>query len=186
MLRTNLSTRPFYNEKGVHTALMVTALIVVAFTVFNLTQIVLLTRRYSALRTETAAADARTQELRAQAAQMRQAIDTKQLDSISNAAREANDIINQRLFSWTDLLNRFDDTTMPADVRITSLRPRVERDGTVTVSMTLSARSVDDIEEFMTNLEKTTAFSDVFPLQDERGEGGLVQATIEGKYAAAP
>jgi hypothetical protein len=186
MLRTNLSTRPFYNERGVHSLLTVTALIVLAFTIFNLTQIVLLTRRYSALRTESAAADARTEELRAQAAQMRQAIDTKQLDSISHAAREANDIINQRLFSWTDLLNRFDENTMPADVRISSLRPRVERNGTVIVSMTVSARSVDSIEEFMANLEKTTAFSEVFPSQDERGEGGLVQATIEGKYAAAP
>ena len=186
MLRTNLSTRPFYNERGIHTALTVTALVVLAFTIFNLTQIVLLTRRYSALRTEASAADARTEELRAQAAQMRRAIDTKQLDSISNAAREANDIINQRLFSWTDLLNRFDENTVPADVRITSLRPRVERDGTITVTMTVAARSVDSIEEFMANLEKTTAFSDVFPLQDERGESGLVQATLEGKYAAAP
>jgi hypothetical protein len=185
MLRTNLSTRPFYNERGVHGLLAVTALIVAAFTIFNLTQVVLLTRRYSSLRSEAAAADARTQQLRSQAAQTRQAMDAKQLDSISVAAREANEIINQRLFSWTDLLNRFNETTMPENVRITSLRPRVERDGTVIVTMTVAARSVDDIAEFMGNLEQTTAFSDVFPLQDERGESGLVQATIEGKYAAA-
>jgi hypothetical protein len=185
MLRTNLSTRPFYNERGVHGLLAVTALVVAAFTIFNLTQIVLLTRRYSSLRSEAAAADARSQQLRAQAAQTRQGVDTKQLDSISSAAREANDIINQRLFSWTDLLNRFDESTMPDDVRITSLRPRVERDGTVTVTMTVAARSVDDIEEFMANLEKTSAFSDVFPLQDERSETGFVLTTIEGKYAAA-
>jgi Tfp pilus assembly protein PilN len=186
MLRTNLSTRPFYNERGVHGLLAATALVVAVFTIFNLTQIVLLTRRHSALRSEAAAADGRTQQLRAHAAQTRQALDTKQLDSISSAAREANGIINQRLFSWTDLLNRFGNETLPADVRITSLRPRVDRDGTITVQMTIVARSVDDIEEFMANLEKTTAFSDVFPLQDERGETGVVQATIEGKYAAAP
>jgi hypothetical protein len=45
---------------------------------------------------------------------------------------------------------------------------------------------VDDIEEFMSNLEETTAFSDLIPLQDERGDGGVVQATLQGKYAAAP
>ena len=184
MLRTNLSTRPFYNERGVHGALMVIALVVAVLTIFNLTQIVLLTRRHAAFRSQTTAADTRARELRAHAAQTRQALDTKQLDSISGAAREANEIINQRLFSWTDLLNQL-QTTLPDDVRITSLRPRVDR-GTVTVQMTVAGRSVDDIEEFMTNLEKTEAFSDVFPLQDERGDDGNVQATIEGKYATAP
>ncbi len=103
---------------------------------------------------------------------------------MSSAAREVNEIINQRLFSWTDLLTRLEET-LPDDVRITSLRPRVERDGTVTIQMTVAGVSVDDIEQFMANLEQTTAFSNVFPLQDERGEGGVVQATLEGKYAAA-
>jgi len=94
-------------------------------------------------------------------------------------------IINQRLFSWTDLLNRF-ETTLPDEARITSLRPRVEKDGAITVQITVAARSVDDIEEFMANLEKTAVFSDVFPVQDERTESGLVLATVEGKYAPAP
>jgi Tfp pilus assembly protein PilN len=184
MLRTNLSTRPFYNERGVHGAILAVALVVAAFTIFNLTQIVLLTRRYSDFSGRAAAAESRAGELRAHAAQTRQAIDTSQLDSVSSAAREVNDIINQRLFSWTDLLTRLEET-LPDDVRITSLRPRVERDGTVTIQMTVAGVSVDDIEQFMANLEQTTAFSDVFPLQDERGEGGVVQATLEGKYAAA-
>ncbi len=184
MLRTNLSTRPFYNERSVHGALVAIALVVALFTIFNLTQIVLLARRHSALSSQVSAADTRARELRAHATQTRQGVDTKQLDSISGAAREVNEIINQRLFSWTDLLNRL-ESTLPDDVRITSLRPRVDRDGTVTVQMTVAGRSVDDIEQFMANLEQTTAFTDVFPLQDERGEGGVIQATLEGKYAPA-
>ena len=62
---------------------------------------------------EAAAAEGARSELRAHAAQTRQALDTKQLDSISSAAREANGIIGQRLFSWTDLLNRLGDDTLP-------------------------------------------------------------------------
>jgi Tfp pilus assembly protein PilN len=185
MLRTNLSTRPFYNERGVRGTLAIAAAIVAFFTLFNLSQIWLLTQRRSALRTEIVAAETKGQELRDQAARLRQAVDRKQLDSISSAAREANEIINQRLFSWTDLLNRTAET-LPDDVRITSLRPRIDRDGVVTVTMTVAGRSIDDIEAFMANLEETRAFTDVFPLQDERGEGGIIQATIEGKYAPAP
>ena len=52
--------------------------------------------------------------------------------------------------------------------------------------MTVAAESVDDIEQFMANLEETTAFSDVYPLDDEPAEDGGVRASLEGKYAPAP
>jgi Tfp pilus assembly protein PilN len=185
MLRTNLSTRPFYNERALHGVLGITALIVVALTIFNLTQIVLLTRRQSSLSSEAAAASTRAADLRAQALRTRQAVNAKELDAISNAAHEANAIIGQRLFSWTDLLNRLENT-LPDNVRITALRPSVESDGTITVTMTVNGRAVDDIEQFMANLEKTTAFSEVYPLDDEPAEGGGVRASLEGKYAPAP
>jgi hypothetical protein len=185
MLRTNLSTRPFYNERGVQGVLTVIAFIVAVFTVYNLTQVVMLTRQYAAMRNDAIAADAKAQQLRAHAAETRRSTDAKQLESISGAAREANDIINQRLFSWTDLLNRL-GSTLPDNVRITSLRPRLDRDGSVIVTMTVAGTRVDDIEQFMANLEGTTAFSEVFPVQDEPGDSGVVQATLEGKYAPAP
>ena len=52
--------------------------------------------------------------------------------------------------------------------------------------MTVDAQGVDDIEQFMANLEKTTDFSDVFPLDDEPAEDGGVRASLQGKYAPAP
>lgn len=185
MLRTNLSTRPFYNERGVHALLGLTALIVVALTVFNLTQIVLLSQRQSELGRRADAAEARARDLRAHAARTRQAVDNKQLGQMSDSAREVNAIISQRLFSWTDLLNRL-ETTLPDDVRITVLRPRVDRDGSVTVQMTVTARSLEDIDLFMANLEETGAFSGVFPSEDTPMDDGLIQATVEGKYAPTP
>jgi hypothetical protein len=52
--------------------------------------------------------------------------------------------------------------------------------------MTVAAETVDDIEQFMANLEATTAFSEVYPLDDEPMEGGGVRASLEGKYAPVP
>jgi Tfp pilus assembly protein PilN len=183
MLRTNLSTRPFYNERGVHALLAIAAVLVLALTLFNLTQIVLLSRRQSELGARATASETRARELRAHAAEIRQGVNTKQLDTISGAAREANVIIGQRLFSWTDLLNRL-ETTLPDDVRITSMRPEIERDRGVTIQMTVTGRRVEDIDRFMENLEGTGVFADVFSSEDQTTEDGLVQATIEGKYAA--
>lgn len=185
MLRTNLATRPFYNERGVQLALGLAMLVVIALTIFNVTQVVLLSRRHLTLGQEIAAAENRAQDLRARAAKARQSTDPKQIEAISGEAREANTLISQRLFSWTDLLNRL-ETTLPDGVRITMLRPQVEGDGSVTVQMTVTGRSIEDIEEFMARLEKTSAFSGVYPRDDIPSADGLVQATLEGKYAAAP
>jgi hypothetical protein len=185
MLRTNLSTRPFYNERGLHMLLAATALIVVALTIFNLTQIGLLYSRQSQLSRQAQADETRAQDLRARAARTRQVINTKQNAEISEAAREANAIIGQRLFSWTDLLNGL-ETTLPDDVRITALRPRVERDGSIVVQMTVAGRSVEDIDLFISNLEATPAFSEVFAPEDDTTDEGLVQAIVQGKYASTP
>lgn len=43
MIRTNLATRPFYNERAVHIGLIVLAVIVVLATAFNVSRIL----RYS-------------------------------------------------------------------------------------------------------------------------------------------
>ena len=88
----------------------VTALIVVALTIFNLTQIVLL---YPAPvgaekpggRRRGARAGTPQRTRRRHARRSTRSSSTQ----ISSAAREANAIISQRLFSWTDLLNRSRD-----------------------------------------------------------------------------
>ena len=181
MLRTNLSTRPFYNERGVHAVLAVGAAIVLALTLFNLTQIVLLSRTQSDLSGRAVAAENRARDLRSHAVSVRQSVNSKDLDAIAGAASEANTLIGQRLFSWTELLNRL-ETTLPDDVRITSMRPQVERDGAVTIAMTVVGRRVEDIDRFMGNLEGTGKFADVFSREEISTDDGLRQASVEGRY----
>jgi hypothetical protein len=181
MLRTNLSTKPFYNERAIHAALAVAAVIVATLTMFNLTQIVLLTRQQSELSSHITAAENRARQLRADAVSVRQGIDQKQLETVAGAAREANTLIGLRLFSWTDLLNRL-ETTLPADVRILSMHPRIDKDGTVTVLITAVGRRVEDIDRFMENLEATGAFADVFSKEETATDDGLRQVLMEGRY----
>jgi hypothetical protein len=183
MLRTNLSTRPFYNERGVHAGLALAAIIVIVLTVFNLAQIVVLSRRQSDLNSRAATAEGRAQELRMHAGSVRRGINPKDLDAVSSAAHEANELIGLRLFSWTDLLNRL-ETTLPEDVRITSMRPVIDKDGKITIAMNVVGRRVEDIDRFMANLEGTGAFADVFSRDETSTEDGLLQTSIEARYLA--
>ena len=71
-------------------------------------------------------------------------------------------------------------------MRITALRPQVLPDGSIIVRMSVTARSVEDVDEFISNLEATPAFSEVFAPEDETSDEGLLQATVQGKYADIP
>jgi Tfp pilus assembly protein PilN len=185
MLRTNLSTKPFYNERGVHIALFMAGLAVIALTVFNVTQIVLLSRGHAELDSRATRAEHGARDLRAHAVAVRQGINPKQLDASAGAAREANSLIGQRLFSWTDLLNRL-ETTLPDDVRITSMRPKIGKDGRVALAMTVVGRRVEDVDRFMDNLEATGSFADVFSREEISTEDGMKEVTIDGRYLPGP
>jgi Tfp pilus assembly protein PilN len=181
MLRTNLSTKPFYNERALHALLTVAGVLVLVLTVFNLVQIVVLSREQSELGNRAAVSETRARELRAHAGQVRRGVDPKQLEVISGEAREANAIIGQRLFSWTELLNRL-ETTLPEDVRITAMRPHLDSGGTITIQMSVMGRRFEDINRFLENLEATGAFADMLPRDESTNEDGLLLATVEGRY----
>jgi Tfp pilus assembly protein PilN len=81
-------------------------------------------------------------------------------------------------------LNQF-ETTLPPTVRISSVRPRVERDGTMRVEVVVLARTVEAVDAFIENLEKRGAFSGVLSREEFLNEDGLIQASLEGRYRAA-
>lgn len=183
MIRTNLATRPFYNERAVHAGLALVALIVVALTALNAWRIVTLSRDNRELNAKIAANEARATELRATAAQVRQGLDPQELKAVSTSAIEANTIIDRRLFSWTELFNRL-EATLPEDARITSIRPQIDDDGHVELLLVTMAKQVEDVETFVENLEATGAFSDVLATQEMTNQDGIVQATVQGRYLA--
>ena len=178
MIKTNLSTRPFYNERAVHIAL------VVAATAFNVSRILKYSSSDTRLATQASRDEARAADLRQQAARLRASVDPKQVELASAGARQANELIDRRTFSWTELLNRF-ETTLPDEVRITSVRPRVDRDNRIQLRVNVVARGVDDVMEFMENLESTGAFQEVSPVEDHFDEQGQLQTTLEMGYVPA-
>lgn len=182
MIRTNLSTRPFYNERAVHLWLGLIGVIAIAASVFNVTRVTQYSRSDTRLSSQAARDEARAADLHANAARLRATVDPKQVESASIEARQANDLIDRRTFSWTELFNRF-ETTLPADVRITAVRPKVDRhDGTV-LTISVVAKGTDDVAQFMENLEATGAFKDLRGTSEEHyNEQGLLEATIETRY----
>jgi hypothetical protein len=184
MLRTNLATRPFYNIRAVQAALGACAAVVILFTMFNLISLIQLAASQRSLGARAVQAQNDAQKLRADATRVRAQVDAKELEVVSAAAREAKSIIEMRAFSWTGLLEQF-EKTLPENVRITAVQPRVDRDGRFIIGMRVEARQIGDLEKFLDELEMTGAFHNVLTTDEQATDDGLLEALIEGSYVQA-
>ena len=164
--------------------LALAAVALLAISAFNLRQVYGLSGRHAELQGRISQAETRSRELKDQATRIRASINPRELEATVAAAREANLLIERRVFSWTEVLNQF-ETTLPAAVRISSVRPRVERDGSMMVEVVVLARTVEAVDAFIENLEKRGAFSGVLSREEFVNEDGLIQASLEGRYRPA-
>ena len=180
MLRTNLSTRPFYNERVVHLLIALAGVIVLTVTMFNVLQVIQLSRHNTELATLIGHDRSEAERLTRDAARIRRGIDQKELIGVAAAAREANALIDQRTFSWTAFFNDL-EATLPPDVMIVSVRPAVDR-GATRISLTVIGRSAEDIDEFIEKLEATGDFESILAKQSDRTDDGLNRAVLEAEY----
>ena len=183
MLRSNLSTRPFYNERLVTLGLLLVALLAIALTAFNVLDL----RESSARRSELQAQiDMRQQNIatvNAEANRLRQTVDRQAFQLLVLDTHEANGLIEQRTFSWTTFLSVI-EKTLPIDVRLVSVSPKFEK-GDTKVTMTLVTKTQENLNAFRKALENTGGmFYDVLPVSDQSNDDGTYNATIAAYYLA--
>ena len=183
MLRANLATRPFYNQRGVRAGLLGLALIAIGLSVFNAIEILRLESVGREARQLVAQNAAQAREMRDKAREIRQSINQTRLAAVQTAAREANMLIDRRAFSWTALLNQF-QLTLPPDVRIAAVRPTIDVDGRMVVAILAFARRVEDLTEFIDALETTGHFTEVLSRTSSVEEDGSWRSELQGYYGA--
>lgn len=181
MIRTNLSTRPFYNERVVSTWLLVLALAVAAATVWNVSRVLRFSGNNTELGLKASADETRAAEARKEAARLRGTVDVRQIEAASIDARQANELIDRRTFSWTALFNRF-ETTLPDDVRILSVVPRIDKQRHVVLTVTVLAKAVDDVNQFMERLDDTGNFRSLSSVRERTTEDDEIESVLEAEY----
>jgi Tfp pilus assembly protein PilN len=180
MIRSNLATRPFYNERAVHLLLALAAILVLAVTAYNVYRIVTMSRHNTELSSKINADRSEAARLTQEARRIRAGINQAELQAIVTSAQQANQLIYQRTFSWTEFFNHIEDT-LPPDVMLTSVVPSYQQDRT-TVLMNILARETQDVDDFIANLEETGAFADVLPQQEDLTDEGLHRVVLNATY----
>jgi hypothetical protein len=182
MLRSNLSTRPFYNERLATLAIMLAILMALALTAFNVTRIVALTQQRSVYAADITRDQNEAARIRNAAQAEQRSIDQQTMRTLVAETREANGLIDARTFSWTAFFEHL-EKTLPLDVRLLGVSPRVER-GNFLIAMVVVARTVDDLKAFTDALQGTGAFYDVGAATQQRNDDGTFTARIEAGYLA--
>jgi Tfp pilus assembly protein PilN len=184
MIKTNLSTRPFYNVQAVNLWMGLAAVVLLVATLLNVASILRHSQSDSALVTQAAQDGERSTAARREAAKLRASVDARQIELISTEARKANDLIDRRVFSWTELFNQF-EKTLPGDVRLTAVRPTIDKSGRIVLTVAVVSHGVDPVNEFMENLEKTGSFAGLLTREERVNNDGQLEATLQSFYAPA-
>lgn len=184
MLRGNLATRPFYNERLVRTVLAVALAAAVAWAAVNAATIVSLSQQGSMLSDRMRSEGLRASAARAEADTVRRGLDAAQLKVVAGAATEANVLIQRRTFSWTALFNQL-EATLPPDVRLIEVQPQADEQGRLMVTLSVVSRRIEDLDAFIRGLEDTGAFRGLVSRTDELLDDGTIESRLQGFYVAA-
>ena len=180
MLRTNLATRPFYNERAVRLGIAAGIVAVAALTAFNAARDSDAVAAQRELTTRASTAEARARSLREQASALRKTVDQRGYRGVQAAAREANLLIERRAFSWTDLFNRSRRRCQP-----TSASPPCSRRWTIRPH---AGRGDGDLEARRRprRVHRTAgtarARSERLSRQEVSEEDGALRSVIQGYY----
>ena len=182
MLKGNLSTRPFYNERLVSLVVGGAMILAIALLVFNVTSLYRLSGQRGQQNAEQEVSRAETARVNAEADRLRQSLDRSNLLVLAKDTREANDLIDQRTFSWTEFFTIV-EKNMPRDARLMAVAPRVER-GVFKIVMSVNAKQRDEVATLIDALLATGSFKDIFPVDSTALEDGTLTTTLESEYLA--
>jgi len=152
----------------------------IATMVWSAAEVVALSRMHTQLAARAEQAEQAAADGSARAAAIRRDLNQKELEELTAAAEEANRLIDRRVFSWTQFFNRI-ERTLPPSVMLTSVRPDFQTDDP-DVIMGVLAKSVEDIDIFIEQLESTGAFADVLSREEEITDEGMYRAILRGRY----
>lgn len=121
-LGLNLASRPFRNNVLLWLGYGTAVLGLAAFTWYSATTYVEHRDKLDALRNQLDTSESRTQTLRQRAETADNRIDAYDIETLQVQAAKANEIIEWKAFSWTELFNRLAEI-QPYDVKMTEVRP---------------------------------------------------------------
>jgi hypothetical protein len=180
MLRGNLSSRPFYNERLVSLVLLLVAVAALALTAFNASRLAALSAMRAELDGQIERDLGEAARIEAEATRIQAAFDVEAVREMAASTAEANVLIAERTFSWTGFFGIVEGI-LPYDVRLVGVAHRFEA-GQRMLVLNVIAKQDSDINELVRGMLDSGRFYDVLPIEKTRNEDGTLGAVLETYY----
>ncbi len=179
MLNLNLATRPLRNRRLYVAAARV--LVALAVVLAGLATFAIVKYGGEASRLKAAMAQTKRVQTEAEREARRLTADITREEKLSRARVDlVNGIILRKMFSWTGLLSDL-EAALPGPSYITALSPSFTQGGTVALEMSVTSRSLADLEAFITALN-ARGFKNIKVGGEQRSEDGRVLTPISTTY----
>ena len=166
MLKLNLATRPFYNERVIDSVLLLLGIVALVLMVAGGRTVFQLSNTYTDVVRMAELSETQVGTVTQEMVALNQSVSEDELEALRLSAAEANRLIDQRVFSWTELFNIIEQT-LPNRVMLTGLRP-IRNSGSMTLTIGVIGERITDIEQFIEDLEATGSVGNVLARQEQR------------------
>ena len=170
-IHLNLASRPYRDYRPVYAVVVVVSLLT-AFLMLNNVE------TYYRYKHDTRSTSQKIGRIEGQISheQQREQIAQRQLQNLDRASLDAqtrfiNAKLSERAFSWSTLLDEL-ESVIDEDVRLISISPSFNGDGTITLVLTLQARGPNGLITTMNRMNADPQFARPFPNTENRIEGG--------------
>jgi len=166
----NLASRPFQNNLLFYAGYGIAITGILAFTVFNGLTLVRHSRTVAELNGQLVEGRAALDELQSESVRLRKEIGSRNIPELSVKIQAANEVLLEREFSWTRLLNALEEA-LPYKVRLLELRPVVTPEG-VLIQARGIARDLENFWMLQQHLQDHAMFRRVYPTGYAKQPGG--------------
>lgn len=186
-IHLNLAARPYRDYTPVNlvaAAMFVLMLVLAWFNIDTYIRYNVDTKNTRAKIAQLEAQQRREKELEASARTRLASIDVKYLD---DQTRFINAKLAERAFSWSALLDEL-ESVLADDVRLISVSPSFDKDGTIRLGLQFQSRSNDGMITTINRMHRDPQFLNPFPSSETMLEGGVYSFDLSVGYrpAASP
>jgi Tfp pilus assembly protein PilN len=180
IIRNNLATNPVVNFSLYFIACLLLTATAIAFTIFNVGNIVNWYSQSGRLNSRIVDQQKRIAELQSQAREVQGRIDQIKTKKFTHETQFFNDAIQRRIFSWTRLFDQL-EKAFPENVRMISIYPTI-KENRVNINMEIAGKSLRDNFQLVQILQNSPIFSDVIFKGERRDETGIIYSQISLEY----
>jgi hypothetical protein len=184
-IHLNLASRPYRDYRPVYSAVVVMSLLTAFLMLNNIDTYYRYIHETRNTRSRIAAVETQTLQERQRAEIVQRQMRNVDVSLLDAQTRFINAKLGERAFSWSALMDKL-ESILADDVRLISVTPTFDEDGTVNLSMQFESKSADGLTTTINRMFEDPQFRDPFPGSETADATGHFSFTITADYLPRP